>query len=43
MRTVELKQYIEDRKHLFWYSPAPKGDTVSDELLVEIILNLIKE
>jgi len=39
MRSIELKQYIEDRKHLFWYSPSPKSDTVSDELLVEIILN----
>jgi len=39
MRSIELKQYIEDRKHLFWYSPAPKSETVSDELLVEIILN----
>jgi hypothetical protein len=39
MRSIELKQYIEDRKRLFWYSPAPKSETVSDELLVEIILN----
>jgi hypothetical protein len=36
---MELKQYIEDRKHLFWHSPAPKSETVTDELLVEIILN----
>jgi len=33
MRNTELKQYIEDRKHLFWYSPSPKSETVSDELL----------
>jgi hypothetical protein len=39
MRSIELKQYIEDRKNLFWYSPSPKSETVSDELLVEIILN----
>jgi len=39
MRSIELKQYIENRKHLFWYSPSPKSETVSDELLVEIILN----
>jgi len=32
MRSIELKQYIEDHKHLFWYSPAPKSETVSDEL-----------
>jgi len=39
MRNIEVRQYIEDHKHLFWYSPAPKSETVSDELLVEIILN----
>ena len=39
MRSAELKQYIEDHKNLFWYSPSPKSETVSDELLVEIILN----
>ena len=39
MRSIELKQYIEDRKHLFWHSPVPKSETVSDELLVENILN----
>jgi hypothetical protein len=39
MRSKELKQYIEDRKNLFWYSPSLKSETVSDELLVEIILN----
>jgi hypothetical protein len=39
MRSIELKKYIEDRKHLFWHSPSPKSETVSDELLVEIILN----
>jgi hypothetical protein len=39
IRSEELKKYIEDRKHLFWYSPTPKNETVSDELLVEVILN----
>ena len=39
MRTAELKKYIEDRQHLFWYSPALKSETVSDDLLVETILN----
>jgi len=38
-RSPELKKYIEDRQNLFWYSPSPKSETVSDELLVEIILN----
>jgi hypothetical protein len=39
MRSKEIKRFIEDRKHLFWYSPPPKSETVSDELLIEIILN----
>jgi len=39
MRTPEVKKYIEDRAYLFWYSPAPKSETVPDELLVETILN----
>ena len=39
MRSPELKKYIDDHQHLFWYSPAPKSETVSDELLVEMILN----
>ena len=39
MRTLEIKKYIDDRQYLFWYSPSPKNETVSDELLVEIVLN----
>jgi len=39
MRTPEVKKFIEDHQHLFWYSPAPKSETVSDELLVETLLN----
>jgi len=38
-RTPQLKEYIDDRQYLFWYSPAPKSETVSDELLVETVLN----
>jgi len=38
-RTPEIKKFIEDHQELFWYSPAPKGETVTDELLVETILN----
>jgi len=38
-RSPELKKYIEERQALFWYSPAPKSESVSDELLVEHILN----
>ena len=39
MRSQEMKKYIDDHQHLFWYSPAPQSETVSDELLVETILN----
>ncbi|MCL2650505.1 MAG: hypothetical protein FWD60_05685 [Candidatus Azobacteroides sp.] len=38
-RTPETKKFIEDHQELFWYSPAPKSEMVSDELLVETILN----
>lgn len=39
MRSEALKAYIRKRGDLFWYSPGDKGETVSDELLVEHILN----
>jgi len=39
MRSPEVKKFIEDNQHLFWYTPAPKGEKVTDELLVETILN----
>jgi len=39
MRSEALKDYIRQRGALFWYSPGDKGETVSDELLVEHILN----
>jgi hypothetical protein len=39
MRTPEIKKFIDDHQYLFWYSPAPKSETVSDELLVEMVLN----
>ncbi|MDR2856108.1 MAG: hypothetical protein LBV40_08190 [Methanomicrobiales archaeon] len=39
MRSPEVKKFIDDHQHLFWYSPAPKNETVSDELLVEMVLN----
>ena len=34
-----MKKFIDDHQYLFWYSPAPKSETVSDELLVEMVLN----
>ena len=39
MRSLEVKKFIDDRQRLFWYSPSPKSETVSDELLVEMVLN----
>jgi hypothetical protein len=39
MRSKEVKQFIRRHASLFWYSPENKEDTVSDELLVETILN----
>jgi hypothetical protein len=39
MRTTEISKFIENRQYLFWYSPPPKSKTVSDELLVEMVLN----
>lgn len=39
MRDEVVKEYIRRHADLFWYSPEDKGETVSDELLVEHILN----
>ena len=39
MRSPGVKKNIDEHQHLFWYSPAPKSETVSDELLVEIVLD----
>jgi hypothetical protein len=39
MRTQTVKDYIKDHQALFWYSPGDKSETVTDELLVETIIN----
>ena len=39
MRTEAVKDFIRKHQVLFWYSPEDKAETVSDELLVETILN----
>jgi hypothetical protein len=39
MRSPEVKKFIDDHQELFWYTPAPKSEKVTDELLVETILN----
>jgi len=39
MRSPEVKKFIDDHQYLFWYTPAPKSEKVTDELLVETVLN----
>lgn len=39
MRSKALKDFINEHASLFWYSSENKAETVSDELLVETILN----
>jgi len=39
MRTPELKEFILQHSNLFWYIPQNKKEEVSDEFLVETILN----
>ena len=39
MRTPELKAFIQKHSALFWYTPKDKKEDVSDELLIETILN----
>ena len=39
MRTEALKDFIRENGNLFWYTPEDKGEKVTDELLVETMLN----
>jgi len=39
MRTDALKDFIRENESLFWYTPEDKGEMVTDELLVETMLN----
>jgi len=39
MRTQALKDFIRKHEALFWYSPEDKTETVTDDLLVETIIN----
>ena len=39
MRTEEVKNFIRENGYLFWYTPEDKGEKVTDELLVETLLN----
>ena len=35
----QLKQFIKKNKHLFWYTPEKNKLEISDELLLEYVLN----
>lgn len=35
----ELKAFIRENSHLFWYTPGKEKENISHELLVEHILN----
>jgi hypothetical protein len=39
MRSEALKNFIRENGTLFWYTPEDKGEKVTDELLVETMLN----
>lgn len=39
MRSQSIKQIIKNNETLFWYSAGDKSQSVSDELLVETMLN----
>ncbi|GHT09967.1 hypothetical protein AGMMS4956_00570 [Bacteroidia bacterium] len=38
-RPQAVKDFINEHQMLFWYSPEPKSETVSDELVVETLIN----
>jgi len=39
MNSPEIKQFILEHSNLFWYTPDDKKEEISDEFLVETILN----
>jgi hypothetical protein len=39
MNTPEIKKYIREHSKLFWYIPDDKKEEISNEFLVETILN----
>ncbi|MFP4367917.1 MAG: hypothetical protein ACLFQA_12550 [Bacteroidales bacterium] len=39
MHSPEIKQYIRKHSNLFWYTPEDKKEEISNEFLVETILN----
>ena len=39
MRSQEVKDFIRKNSYLFWYTPEDKKEDISDEFLMETILN----
>lgn len=39
MHSSEIRQFIRDNSHLFWYTPDDRKEDISKEFLVETILN----
>jgi hypothetical protein len=39
MNSPEIKQFIREHSNLFWYTPEDKKEEISNEFLVETILN----
>jgi hypothetical protein len=39
MNSPEIKQFIREHNSLFWYTPDDKKEEISNEFLVETILN----
>ena len=39
MNSPEIKAFIRENSHLFWYTPKDKKEEISPEFLVETILN----
>lgn len=38
-REEKLKAFLEENKHLFWYTDKTKLSTLSDDVIVEFVLN----
>ena len=39
MNSPEIKEFIRQHSNLFWYIPEDKKEEISNEVLVEYILN----
>jgi len=39
MNSPEIKEFIKEHSYLFWYTPEDKKENISQEFLVETILN----